>query len=237
VRIMRHSEQPAKQAMPMLVLLPLLLLCYGVGNVHCSKVHDSSIDLQALLDFKHGITIDPNGALNNWTMRSHFCHWNGVECTLEQPRRVRGLQLTSQSLSGQISSSLGNLTFLNYLDLSYNNFVGPLPLLGRLQQLHILFLYNNSLSGIIPDALTNCSNLTAIDLSSNLLVGSIPTKLGLLSNLGYLNLMSNQLNGSIPGEPIFSYFLSLLEPKSLRMIILTIILVQVLCCHLITKIT
>jgi len=79
--------------------------------------------------------------------------------------------------------------------------------------------------------------LTAIDLSSNLLVGSIPPKLGLLSNLGYLNLMSNQLNGSIPGEPIFSYFLSLLEPKSLRMIILTIILVQVLCCHLITKIT
>ena len=28
-----------------------------------------------------------------------------------------------------------------------------------------------------------------------------------------------------------------LEPKSLRMVILTIMLVQVLCCHLITKIT
>ena len=37
--------------------------------------------------------------------------------------------------------------------------------------------------------------------------------------------------------PIFSFSLSLLEPKSLRMIILTIILVQVLCCHSITKIT
>ena len=37
--------------------------------------------------------------------------------------------------------------------------------------------------------------------------------------------------------PIFSFSLSSLEPKSLRMVILTIILVQVLCCHSITKIT
>ena len=37
--------------------------------------------------------------------------------------------------------------------------------------------------------------------------------------------------------PIFSFSLSSLEPKSLRMVILIIILVQVLCCHLITKIT
>ena len=51
-------KQPAKLAMPMLILLPLLLLCYGVGNVHCSKVRESSTDLLALLDFKHkqGIT-------------------------------------------------------------------------------------------------------------------------------------------------------------------------------------
>ena len=37
--------------------------------------------------------------------------------------------------------------------------------------------------------------------------------------------------------PIFSFSLSLLEPKSLRMIILTIMLVQVLCYHSIIKIT
>ena len=36
--------------------------------------------------------------------------------------------------------------------------------------------------------------------------------------------------------PIFSFSLSSLELKSLRMVILTIMLVQVLCCHSITKI-
>jgi len=60
-----------------------------------------------------------------------------------------------------------------------------------------------------------------------------------------LVLLTEQLSGRNPrrggpsglATPIFSFSLSSLEPKSLRMIILTIILVQVLCCHSITKIT
>ena len=49
----------------------------------------------------------------------------------------------------------------------------------------------------------------------------------------------NPRRGSPSGltTPIFSFSLSSLEPKSLRMVILTIMLVQVLCCHSITKIT
>ena len=43
--------------------------------------------------------------------------------------------------------------------------------------------------------------------------------------------------GSSAQLRLSSFFLSSLEPKSLRMVIITIILVQVLCCHSITKIT
>jgi len=187
--------------MPMLILLPLLLLCYGVGNIHCSTVHDNSGDLKALLDFRQGIPSDPYGAMSNWTMDSHFCRWNGITCTWERRQwRVLSLTLTGESLSGQISSSLGNLTFLNYLDLSDNNFFGPLPLLGGLQQLQYLFLNNNNLSGNIPDALTNCSNLAYLNISSNSLVGSISPKFGLLSNLVAVILSDNQLDGSIPTD-------------------------------------
>jgi len=139
------TKQPAKLGTH--VVLSLLLLCYGIANIHCSAVHESSQDLRSLLDFKQGITSDPYGALSSWTMSSHFCRWKGVACTLTRPWRVCQLNLTSQSLTGQISSSLGNLNFLCGLDLSQNNLVGPLPLLGRLQQLQYLFL-NNNLSGI-----------------------------------------------------------------------------------------
>jgi hypothetical protein len=166
------SKPPwVKVDMQIHILLPLLLLCYGgVASIHCSRVHESSQDLRALLHFKQGVTSDPYGALSNWNISSHFCRWNFVNCTSAKPYRVSGLILYNQSLSGQISSSLGNLTFLNYFDLSQNNFVGSLPLLGCLQQLQLLYLNKNSLSGIIPDAFSNSSNFIALDLSSNLLL-------------------------------------------------------------------
>ncbi|KAM0822267.1 hypothetical protein ACQ4PT_071605 [Festuca glaucescens] len=194
--VMRSPKQPAK--LDMLLLLALLLLCNGVGYVHGRTIHENSVDLHALLDFKKGITSDPQGALNNWTTNTHFCRWNGVNCTTTRPFRILSLNLTAQNLQGQISSSLGNLTFIESLDLSHNNFVGPLPILGHLQKLQILYLNSNHLNGTIPDSLGNCSSLAYLDFSVNSLVGAIPPKLGSLSNLFYLDLSVNLLQGAIP---------------------------------------
>lgn len=181
-----------------LILFTLLLLCYGVGNVSAA-VHENSVDLQALLVFKQGISSDPKGALSSWNTNTHFCRWNGVNCNVTRPLRVTELNLTGQGLSGQISSSLGNLTFLNTLDLSKNNFIGPLPLLRNLQHLQNVQLYKNLLDGIIPtDAFTNCSSLTTLVISKNFLAGSIPPKIGFLPKLVNLYLDTNNLTGTIP---------------------------------------
>ncbi|XP_062219654.1 receptor kinase-like protein Xa21 [Phragmites australis] len=188
------SKQLGKLAM--LILLALLLLCYGAENVYC--VHDNSTDLHSLLDFKQDITNDPNEALSSWNTDTHYCRWKYVTCTQTRPWRVSGLNLTGQSLSGSVTTSLGNLTFLNTLDLSVNNLFGQIPPLHQLQQLKILVLKNNLLQGIIPDTLTNCSNLSTLDLSGNMLVGAIPRNIGFLSNLQVLNLGSNNLTGTIP---------------------------------------
>jgi Leucine rich repeat N-terminal domain. len=151
------SKQAAKLAM--LIQLVLLLLFYGLGNVHCSTVHENRIDLQSLLDFKNGVTDDPSGALDSWNTSTHFCRWNGVTCTTMRPLRVSKLNLTAQNLAGKISSYLTNLTFLSFLDLSSNHFSGQIPLLNNLQQLNTLNLSINTLEGTIPDELMNCSNL------------------------------------------------------------------------------
>jgi len=99
--LMCFSKQLAKFAM--LILPVLLLLCYGVGNVHC--VHENTTDLHSLLDFKQGITNDPNGALSSWNASIHYCRWMYVVCTQTRPWRVSVLNLTSQSLTGNITSS------------------------------------------------------------------------------------------------------------------------------------
>ena len=67
---------------------------------------------------------------------------------------VKFLSLSSNSFSGQIPSSFGNLTKLQILNLEINSFSGQIPAsLGNLTQLKILDLSGNNLDGVIPSCL------------------------------------------------------------------------------------
>jgi hypothetical protein len=188
------ANQPARHTM--LLLLALLLISYGVGNAHCSTVPDNSTDMLSLLDFKRA-TNDPT-ILSSWNSSIPHCQWMGVNCSLTHPGRVTVLNLGELGLSGPISPSLGNLTFLKILNLTKNGFTGQLPPFNHLQRLEKLVMIKNSLEGIIPDTLTNCSNLNYLDLSGNSLIGEIPLNIGRLSNLYFLGLSANNLTGTIP---------------------------------------
>lgn len=186
----------------MLILFALLLFSYGVGNIRCATVSENSTYMASLLDFQKAIESDPTGFLKNWNGSTPFCKWEGVTCSRNHSGRVVALELPGLRLSGQISPSVGNLTFLKTLDLSSNSFSGLLPPLNRLHRLQVLDLSSNSLQDTIPDTLANFSNLATLNLSHNSLVGEIPHKLGLLPNLQILWVSMNNLTGTIP--PIFS---------------------------------
>ena len=85
------------------------------------------------------------------------------------------------------------------LNLNTNNLTGSIPpALGDLSNLVSLFLHNNNLTGPIPPALGDLSNLVSLFLGNNNLTGPIPPALGDLSNLAELSLSSNNLRGPIP---------------------------------------
>ena len=79
---------------------------------------------------------------------------------------------------------------------------GEVPLeIENLQNLMILRLANNSLTGLIPYAIFNSSKIEVIFLYLNYFSGHLPSSMGhLLPNLKSLYLWGNQLNGIIPNS-------------------------------------
>lgn len=135
------------------------------------------------------------------------------------------LDLSSNSLSGEIPSSIGVLSSLVFLNMSRNRLFGSIPeSLGELKaaedidlssnllsgnippqiggavSLKELRLQRNFLSGEIPTQIVNCSYLTSLILSQNNLSGPIPTAIAKLSSLQYVDLSMNELTGSLPED-------------------------------------
>ncbi|XP_077229623.1 uncharacterized protein LOC143862455 [Tasmannia lanceolata] len=102
---------------------------------------------------------------------------------------------------GDIPPSIGRLSNLALLNLSYNFISGELPKeIGQLQLLQILDLARNAIAGVIPASLGNLSNLNELQLFGNDLEGGIPTSFGNYQSLLSLDLSNNKLNGTIPKE-------------------------------------
>ncbi|KAL7163590.1 hypothetical protein ACSBR2_039661 [Camellia fascicularis] len=155
-------------------------------------------DQLALLSFKSSINFDPNNVLSNWTQETNFCGWAGVSCSRRR-QRVTGLILRGAGLQGTISSHVGNLSFLQVLDLRNNSFHGHLTdEVGRLHRLTSLMLMDNMLEGGIPLGLHRCRMLRAVSLAGNNFSGSIPKELSTLPFSRYLVLAENNLTGTIP---------------------------------------
>ncbi|GLT86499.1 hypothetical protein SLE2022_046360 [Rubroshorea leprosula] len=139
-------------------------------------------DKNALLKFKEGLK-DPSGRLSSW-VGDNCCAWHGIGCD-PQTGHVTELDLRNpygnqfltrdptafelSSLQGEINPSLLGLKYLNYLDLSSNNFEQtPIPnFIGSFTHLHYLNLSYASFSGLVPPHLGNLSNLQYLDLSTN----------------------------------------------------------------------
>ncbi|KAM3747295.1 hypothetical protein ACB098_05G024400 [Castanea mollissima] len=190
-----------------------------------NEVSCNEKDKQALLSLKRGL-IDPFNLLSSWSSQEDCCRWDGVHCD-NKTIRVTELHLAYTGIGGEISRSLLELEFLNYLDLSFNDFnCTPIPtFLGSMVDLHKeadwlqimskfsslseLYLSNCKLDSLDPSlGFVNFTSLQVLYLSGNHFnheipnwfsnLSEIPPSIFNLEKLEYLSLYPNHLIGKIP---------------------------------------
>ena len=150
-------------------------------------------DCLALVAIRNHFTSNPANAGLDWNSP-----WRG---TTTRGGRVVWLSLPGDQLSGTVPAQLGDLAYLEHLDLHENQLTGPIPpQLGDLSRLEVLDLSENQLTGPIPPQLANLSRLHRLFLHENQLTGPIPPQLGDLTALEYLHLHQNQLSGAVPTQ-------------------------------------
>ncbi|KAK4594665.1 hypothetical protein RGQ29_018382 [Quercus rubra] len=124
--------------------------------------------------------------------------------------RMQYLDLGINALSGTLPKELGNLTELIVLSFSTNNFTGSLPAdLGKLLKLEQLYIDSSGVSGAIPSTFANLTSLVTVWASDTELTGRIPDFIRNWSKLTTLRFEGNSLEGPIPST--FSNLTSLTD--------------------------
>ncbi|XP_043814035.1 receptor-like protein EIX2 [Manihot esculenta] len=111
------------------------------------------------------------------------------------------LNLSHNNFSGPIPENIGDLSFLSFFSLANNQISGEIPTsIGELQVASVIDLSRNTLTGSIPKSIGNCLYLEVLDLQNNNLSGKIPRSLGQLSDLQTLHLRDNMITGKLPSS-------------------------------------
>ncbi|KAM0906449.1 hypothetical protein ACQ4PT_016757 [Festuca glaucescens] len=112
----------------------------------------------------------PSSNLSSWQEGTNCCLWEGVDCG-GSSGRVTALNLNGRSFSSSgLDPVIFNLSSLQFLDLSMNDFGRySMPAIGfeRLTFLAHLNLSNSNFHGEIPIAIGKLENLISLDLSSH----------------------------------------------------------------------
>jgi Leucine-rich repeat (LRR) protein len=193
---MAPSTAAASTLLPVLLLIATATQCTAADSF-------SSPNAAALLNLSAAVA-DPSGYLStHWTPDTAVCSWPRVSCDATDTR-VISLDLSGLNLSGPIpAAALSSFPYLQSLNLSnniLNSTAFPDEIIASLKSLRVLDLYNNNLTGSLPAALPNLTDLVHVHLGGNFFSGSIPRSYGQWSRIRYLALSGNELTGEIPEE-------------------------------------
>ncbi|MED6200432.1 hypothetical protein PIB30_085063, partial [Stylosanthes scabra] len=181
------------------------LLAWTSAAVASGKCIES--ERQALLSLKRGFNFTHDDWLSSWgdgEQQKECCNWEGIKCSNKTGHVVMLDLHDSPCVTDTISPSLGELSHLNYLDLSGNRFTltpSIPPFIGSLTFLTHLNLSYCYFGGKIPPQMGNLLFLDYLDLGANDFDHPQQT-LSQLSNLSHLVFLDLSFNNLAEGFPL-----------------------------------
>ncbi|PPR86339.1 hypothetical protein GOBAR_AA34351 [Gossypium barbadense] len=113
------------------------------------------------------------------------------------------LDLSSNNFSGPLPRFSLDFMEMGTINLSKNEFTGPVSPICNITGEGFLALFdlsNNLFSGVVPDCFGSFPFLTALNLGDNSFSGSLPRSLGSLISLEMLRLRGNKFSGVLPSS-------------------------------------
>nr|BAF79965.1 receptor-like kinase [Closterium ehrenbergii] len=190
----------------LLVVVILSGVLFSGSNVEAKTTKDEIVALEAVKGALRPLTL-----FASWKGDPCDGAWMGVTCDDNKPQHVVGLKLASLGVTGSISTAIGALTALQWLNLEKNSISGPLPKeVGALGSLLHLELESNRISGPVPKSIKNLNLLTHVDISKNLFTGTAPV-FSPTAPLQYLSYSINDFVGPFPESTLSHSSLRLLS--------------------------
>jgi len=177
------------------------------------ELGDASNLSRLFFDDNPSLTGNPLPVLNRLTklywIMGNDCNFDGEidETFLADAKGINAIDLSHNNFisSNGVPEHLFAKPILEVIDLSSNNLAGELPTEipsdEAYRPLLFLGLYDNNLSGPLPEALMNLTGIDHMDLSLNNFEGPIPDFLGDMTALTFLFLSENDFDeGPIPAS-------------------------------------
>ncbi|KAG5522139.1 hypothetical protein RHGRI_034355 [Rhododendron griersonianum] len=154
-------------------IVGLLLLKLMEGFSATLSPTGINYEVVALMTIKSDLR-DPHNVLENWDINSvDPCSWRMVTCTPDG--YVSALGLPSQSISGTLSTGIGNLSHLESVRLNNNSLSGPIPeSLSEIDVLTLVYVFAPFYTFLFILICILLAHLRKSDVSFNNLSSPVP---------------------------------------------------------------